>query len=575
MHRQHFLERAGRKAVAGHVDDVVGPGHHVEIAFGVHITGVAGRIAAVVVAQIGLTEAVVGLPECRKSARRQRKAANDGTRFSGRHFGAVLVQHPHVPPRKRLAGGARLHLEQALAQEVPGHRPSGLGLPPVVDDRHAENLAGPFQRVRVAALAGEEQRAQRSQVVPLRLFQRGVLALDGAYRRRRGEQRVDSVLADDAPEGAGVGRSDRLAFVKNGRCPRQQGRVNDVGMPHDPADVRRRPEHVARRDAVQRFHRPVQRNGVPAVVAHDPLRLPCGAGGVEDIKRIGRLHGHAVGGLRVTQEILPVHVAARLQFRPQLRPLQQNDEFRRMIGLGQRVVEQRLVGHDTIGFQAAAGGKNDFWPRLGNPRGQLAGGETSEDHRMDRAQPRAGQHCHHRLRDHGHVDQRPVASPEARRLHCAGQFRHMVAKFGVGEAANRPGHRTVVNQRRSVRRPGIRMPVQRVVTGVQLGAWKPPSDRRTAVTDLAPPSGPVNAFRRLGPELLRTGQPLLPNAVIRHTRLRSLRRNRRQFVAEAGARVRPIAPRSLHSPDSNAQMCVISKCWSTGSPPGMRVRWVP
>ena len=171
--------------------------------------------------------------------------------------------------------------------------PAGLGLPPVVDHRHAEPLLGPAHRVRVGALAGEEQAAQAGEIVARDQPAVRVLLLDGAQRRRRGEQRGHPVLGDHAPEGAGVGRADRLALVEHGGAAVDERRVDDVGVADHPADVGGRPEHLARLNAVDVGHRPFERDHVAAVVADDALGLAGRAGGVEDVERVGGGDGDA------------------------------------------------------------------------------------------------------------------------------------------------------------------------------------------------------------------------------------------------------------------------------------------
>src|SRR5437660_338001 len=57
---------------------------------------------------------------------------------------------------RRRAGDGGKPLDAAA---VRGDRPAGLGLPPVVDHRHAQLRLGPVERLRVAPLAGEEERA--------------------------------------------------------------------------------------------------------------------------------------------------------------------------------------------------------------------------------------------------------------------------------------------------------------------------------------------------------------------------------------------------------------------------------
>ena len=387
----------------------------------------------------------------------------------------------------------------------------------MVDHRHAKDLAGPIKRIRIASFAGQEQRPQRAQVIPGRQLQRRVVPLDCANRGRSGKQRVDPMLPDDAPERSGVRRPYRLAFIKNGRGAGQQRAVDDVGMSDHPTNVGRRPEYVARRYAVERLHRPMKRNRVPAVVPHDPLGLAGGTGGVEDIQGIGRPHRDAVGGRCISQELRPVQISPRLQVSAQLRSLQQDDEFRGVICLRKRVIQQGLVSHHAVRLQAATGGEYQLWLRLGDPGSQLASGEASENHRMDHPEPRAGQHRHDRLGNHGHVDQRAIAALHTGRLYRAGQLRHPVAKFRIGEPANGAGHGAVVNQRGAVCRIRIRVPVQRVIAGVQHPTAEPPARRRAAVQNLARRLNPFDTFGRLVPKALRIGQPTIPNAVIGHS----------------------------------------------------------
>src|SRR3546814_21043379 len=82
-----------------------------------------------------------------------------------------------------------------------------------------------------------------------------IFLLDRAECRWRGEETLDLVLRDDAPECAGIGRADRLAFVEDRRAAGEQRAIDDVRMADDPAAVRRRPEHVAHAPALNRVHR--------------------------------------------------------------------------------------------------------------------------------------------------------------------------------------------------------------------------------------------------------------------------------------------------------------------------------
>ena len=207
---------------------------------------------------------------------------------AGHRVARLAVEHLHVIPRHRDGGRPRLDRQQLDALGVAGDRPAGLGLPPVVDDRHTEGRRGPLVRVRVEPLAREVEGAEGGQVVVLDERRRRVLLLDGAEGRRRREQADRSVLGDDAPEGTGVRRPDRLALVEHRRRAGQQRPVDDVGVADDPADVARGEHRLARLHVVEVGHRPAQRHGVATAVAVDPLRLTGRARGVEDVERVGR-----------------------------------------------------------------------------------------------------------------------------------------------------------------------------------------------------------------------------------------------------------------------------------------------
>ena len=58
-----------------------------------------------------------------------------------------------------------LHRQPLDAEAIGADRPAGLGLPPMVDDRHLELLLGPRDGRRIGALAGEKQGAKPPEVV--------------------------------------------------------------------------------------------------------------------------------------------------------------------------------------------------------------------------------------------------------------------------------------------------------------------------------------------------------------------------------------------------------------------------
>ena len=289
------------------------------------------------------------------------------------------------------------------------------------------------------------------QVVLLEQLGVGVFLADGAEGGRRGEQRHHAVIGADAPERAGVGRADRLAFVQDRGAAVEQRRVDDVGVADHPADVGARPPDFAGIDAVEVLHRPFERDQVAAIVAHHAFRDAGRAGGVEDVERIGGEHGHAFGGLGVVDRVLPgfapVVVAAFDERRLALRALQDHAGRRLVLGELDRLVEQRLIRDDARALDAAARRQNDFRLGVVDAGGELLGGKTAEHHRMHGADARAGQHREHRLRHHRHVDDDAVAFGDAEVAQHGAEQLHLGQHAAVSESLLGVGDRGIVDQR--------------------------------------------------------------------------------------------------------------------------------
>ena len=146
--------------MAGNVDDVVGTAHDVEIAIGVLEARVGGLVVAGKLGEITLLEALVLLPQRRQAGRRQRQLDHDRAHLIGRQRAAGFVDDVDLVAGHCDRRRAVFDRQHAEADRVAGDRPAGLGLPPMVNHRHVEDALGPHHRVRVGALAREEQRAE-------------------------------------------------------------------------------------------------------------------------------------------------------------------------------------------------------------------------------------------------------------------------------------------------------------------------------------------------------------------------------------------------------------------------------
>ena len=313
---QHLLHAAGREPVAGDVDDVVGAAHDEDVAVLVLEAGVGGFVVAGEFGEVAFAHALVGLPQRRQARRRQRQLDHDRAHRVGRDLLARLVDDAHVVARHRHRRRAVLDRQHAEADRVAGDRPAGLGLPPMIDHRHLEQLLRPYDACR-------DRRARRRGTacgISTGRIARRSLPCGSSFLMARNavgavNMRDAAVLGDHAPERAGVRRADRLALVEDRGAAVQQRRVDDVAVADHPADVGGRPVHLAGLDAVEILHRPFERDHVAAIVAHHALGPAGRARGVEDIERIGGRDRHAIAGrARVHERVIahrrPVVVAA-------------------------------------------------------------------------------------------------------------------------------------------------------------------------------------------------------------------------------------------------------------------------
>ena len=104
--------------------------------------------------------------------------------------------------------------------------------------------------------------------------------------------------------------------------------------------------------------------------------------------------------------------------------------------------------------------------------------ESAEDHRVHRADARAGQHGDGRLGHHGQVDEDAVARLEAVALEHVGEPADLVMKLLVGEGAlfarlAGSGGLALPDQRGLIRPRRAQVPVEAVVADIELAADEP------------------------------------------------------------------------------------------------------
>jgi hypothetical protein len=192
-----------------------------------------------------------------------------------------------------------------------------------------------------------------------------------------------------------------------------------------------------------------------------------------------------------------------------LRALQDDAVFGLRTRDRERPFEQRLIRDHAIRFDPARGRENQLRLRVVDPRRELLRREPPEHDRVNRPDPRAGEHRHDRLGDHRHVDHHAVTALDAQPHQQTGELRHRVAQLAEAEHALRLRDGAVVYERRLVAAAALGVSIERVVTGVGAATDEPARGRLARrVEHPVEASEPVHRFRRAGPEALGIVQGL-------------------------------------------------------------------
>ena len=135
---QSLLDGCGGESVACSVDDVVEPGHDIEIAIFIEEACVSGDIVAGRLAHILVHEGlIVPIESGHKGGRERLLHANSSQTVALFYLFILLVQNLDVEARHRLRAAPRLAREPVQILEVATHYPSRLSLPIVVVHLHS------------------------------------------------------------------------------------------------------------------------------------------------------------------------------------------------------------------------------------------------------------------------------------------------------------------------------------------------------------------------------------------------------------------------------------------------------
>ena len=169
-------------------------------------------------------------------------------------------------------------------------------------------------------------------------------------------------------------------------------------------------------------------------------------------------------------------------------------------------VDVGLERHLAAAAQALVRGDDELGLAALDAAGERVGREAAEHHRMDGAEPRAGEHGIGGFRDHRQVDGDAVAFLDAAVAQHVGEAAHLVVQLAIGDELRFRRVVTLPDDRHLVGAGG-EVPVDAVVGGVG-GAVLEPFDRDVArrerdVLDALVRRHPMDALAVLAPEGIR------------------------------------------------------------------------
>ncbi len=172
-----------------------------------------------------------------------------------------------------------------------------------------------------------------------------------------------------------------------------------------------------------------------------------------------------------------------------------------MFGEFDGLVEQWLVLDDLGALDAAGRRHHDLRLGVVDSHGELTGGEAPEHDGVDGAEPGAGEHRHHRLRDHRHVDDDAIALGDAASCQHPCESGNLIAKLLVGVRPDGAGYRAVVDERGLVTSASVDVAIEGVVRGVELAADEPPAlGAGRTIEHVVPLPVPIDHRCRFAPE---------------------------------------------------------------------------
>jgi len=138
----------------------------------------------------------------------------------------------------------------------------------------------------------------------------------------------------------------------------------------------------------------------------------------------------------------------------------------------ERGIDIGLQRNATAAAAAFVGGDDQFRSAIADPVGERIGGKAAEHDRMDRADPRTGQHRRRRIGHHRQVERHAIAASDTKRRQHVRHPAYPVVQGAIGDARALAGF-VAFPQDRDLVAARRQMPVETIGRYVDLAAVEP------------------------------------------------------------------------------------------------------
>ena len=146
-----------------------------------------------------------------------------------------------------------------------------------------------------------------------------------------------------------------------------------------------------------------------------------------------------------------------------------------------RLIQERLIGHNTRWLYAARGCEDQFWLGIINTLCQFSRCKSPKYNRMNGTNARTSQHTYDSRWHHWHIKYDTVTIANTMCCNHTSTACHLILQFAIGNGALAIGNRAIIDNRILIASALNHMTVNGIITAINCAIWKPVIKRGVCV----------------------------------------------------------------------------------------------